>query len=69
MPETLFLCGIEGVTGSFHRCGFVSPVWGWGWEEAGGERKVNGARFTLNPASGKGFGHMVKGETYFRIND
>jgi hypothetical protein len=69
MPETLFQCGIEGETCSFHRCGFVSPVWGWGWEAAGGDRKVKGARFTLDPASGQGFGHIVKGETYFRIND
>jgi hypothetical protein len=42
MPETLFQCGIKGETCSFHRYGFVSPVWGWGWEEAGGGRKVKG---------------------------
>jgi hypothetical protein len=69
MPETLSRSGIEGETSSFHRHSFVPPVWGWGWEEAGGERKVKGARFTLNPAPGKGFRHMVKGETYFHIKD
>jgi hypothetical protein len=37
------------------------------WKE--GERKVKGARFTLDPAWGKGFRHMVKGETYFHIKD
>jgi hypothetical protein len=33
-------------------------------EEAGGERRVKGARFTLNPALVKGFRGLVKGETY-----
>jgi hypothetical protein len=66
MPETLFQCGIEGEMCSFHRYSFVSPVWGWGWEETGGERKVKGARFTLNPALEKGFRHMVKGESSIR---
>jgi hypothetical protein len=69
MPETLSQSGIEGETCSFHRCGFVPPVWGWGREEAGGERKVEGARFTLDLALEKGFRGLVKGETYFRIKD
>jgi hypothetical protein len=69
MPETLFQCGIEGGTWSFHRRSFVSPVWGWGWEDGDGERKVKGARFTLDPAPGKGFRGLVKGETYFHIKD
>jgi hypothetical protein len=69
MPETRSRRGIEGETCSFHRCSFVPPGWGWGWEEAGGERKVKGARFTPNPAPGKGFRGLVKGETCFRIID
>jgi hypothetical protein len=48
---------------SFHRIGDGMR------EEVGGERKVKGARFTLNPAPEAGFKHLVKGGTYFHIND
>jgi hypothetical protein len=48
---------------SFHRFGY--GVRG----EAGGERKVKGVRFTFNPALEEGFKRLVKGETYFHIND
>jgi hypothetical protein len=69
VPETLFQCGIEGGTCSFHRCSFVPPVWIRDAGDAGGERKVEGRRFTLDPALGKGFRGLVKGGTYFHIKD
>jgi hypothetical protein len=73
MPETLSQCGTEGETCSFHLSfTFLSPPvssrspYPNRWNET---TPVKGARFTLDPALGKGFMHMVKGETYFRIND